>query len=103
MQIVIRTNHPLALLGLRDGAPPGVKVNVPPVMVRRDTSIPDVLDAIVHVARDVDIGLLTVWLSEKIKPSKNSAKLYINRIEVTLEQGEIRRVIAEQIHQETEN
>ena len=103
MKIVIRTNHPMVLLGLRDGTPAGVKVNIPPIISRRDISVPNILDAIVHVARDVDIGLLTVWLSEKIKPSKNSAKLYINRIEVTLEQGEIRRVISEQIHQETDN
>ncbi len=103
MEIIIRTNHPMVLLGLREGFPPGVRVNVPPVIERRDISIPDVLDAIVHVARDVDIGLLTVWLFEKIKPSKKSAKLYINRIEVTLENGEICRVIAEQIHHEADN
>ena len=103
MQIVIRTNHPMVLLGLREELPPGVRVNVPPVMARRDISVPEILDAIVHVARDVDIGLLSAWLFEKVKPSKNSAKLYINRIEVILEHGEIRRVIAEQIHQETEN
>jgi hypothetical protein len=103
MQIVVRTNHPMVLSGLREGFPLGVKVNIPPVIERRNISVPDVLDAIVHVARDVEIGLLTAWLSEKIKPSKNSTKLYINRIEVSLEQGEIRRVIAEQIHQETEN
>lgn len=103
MEIIVRTNHPLVLLGLREGFPLGVRVNVPPVIGRRDISIPDVLDAIVHVTRDVDIALLTAWLSEKIKPSKNIAKLYINRIEVTLENGEIRRVIAEQIHQEADN
>ncbi|MES2408381.1 MAG: hypothetical protein V4528_13780 [Pseudomonadota bacterium] len=103
MQIVIRTNHPMVLLSLSEGLPTGVRVNIPPVIERRDISIPDILDVIVHVARDVDIGLLTVWLSEKIKPSKNSAKLYINRIEVTLEQGEIRRLIVEQIRQETDN
>jgi hypothetical protein len=103
MKIIVRTNHPMLISGLRDGFPLGVKVNIPPVIERRNISIPDVLDVIVHVASEVDIGLLTAWLFEKIKPCKNSAKLYINRIEVTLENGEIRRVIAEQIHQETEN
>lgn len=103
MKIVIRTNHPMVLLGLGNGFPPGVRVNIPPVMAQRNISIPDVLDAIVHVARDVDIGLLSAWLFEKVKPGKNGAKLYINRTEVILEHGEIRRVISEQIHQETEN
>lgn len=74
MEIIVRTNHPMILLGLRTGFPPGVKVNIPPVIERRDISIPDVLDAIVHVACDVDIvkngDRFIIWTYSGVKKKR---------------------------------
>ena len=103
MKIVVRTNHPIVLLGLSEGAPLGVHVEVPPVIERRDINVPAILEAIVHVSRDVEIALLSTWLFEKVKPAKNSAKLHINTVQVEIEHGEITRVISTQITNEKQN
>ncbi|MDP2026425.1 hypothetical protein [Sulfuriferula sp.] len=103
MNIIIATNHPLVLHGLRSGQPLGVSVNIPPVIEHRGISVPDILEAIVHIARDVDIGLFAAWLVKKTEIDKHGTKLHINRIEVDLEQGEIIRVVTEQIHQSRED
>lgn len=100
MQISIKTDHPYVLLQIQRGAPPGVHVSVPPVIGRRSVGAPEILEAIVHVAVDVDVALLAAWLYEKVRPGKKRAQVHINRIEVLCEEGEIKKVITEQIQYE---
>jgi hypothetical protein len=103
MDIIVKTNHPIVLLNLKKDVPYGTTANIPPVIVKRDISVPDVLNAIVSISRDIDIGLFSAWLFEKTKIGKQHTTLYINKVEVTLEHGEIVRVLSEQIKQTTQD
>lgn len=103
MEIIVKSNHPIVLLGLKKDLPAGATSYVPPVVAKRDISVADALNAIVTISRDIEIGLFSAWLFEKTKIGKPYTTLYINKIEVTLEQGEIIRVLSEQIKQTSED
>ena len=103
MEIIVKSSHPIVLLSLKKDVPNGASVFVPPIISRRDISVVDALNAIVTVSRDIEIGLLGAWLFEKTKIDQNYTTVYINRVEVQLEHGEIVRVLSEQIKQTSES
>jgi hypothetical protein len=103
VEIIVKTNHPLVLLNLKNDVPIGAISKVPPVFSKRDISVPDILTAIVSISHDIDIGLFSAWLFEKTKIGKQHTTLYINKVEVTLERGEIVRVLSEQIKQTSQD
>lgn len=49
------------------------------------------------IAISVGTSLLSTWIWEKLKKSKNSTRIEIDRTEVELDEGEIKRVINEKI------
>jgi hypothetical protein len=101
MRISVQTDHPVVALGLQDGAPAGVTVSAPPVQGQRDLSIPPILEIIVHVSKEVETALLAMWLYDKVRPGKGRTRLQINRVDVDCDEGEIHRIVAEQLRQES--
>jgi hypothetical protein len=55
----------------------------------------DIFTVTLNLARDVGVGLVSAWLYDKLK--RKSAKIIYRRKEVRCEQGEIRRVIEENL------
>ena len=94
MEILVRSKHLPMILSLRNAElPPGVSVEVPPVMERRDISEAWAI-AIFSVAASVPVNVLAAWLV-KVLTDKRSTVITINRKEVRLEEGEIVRIIEE--------
>lgn len=60
--------------------------------------IPETLHFIVDVTTNLEVGLLSAWLYEKVRG--RTTRIHINRIEVQVEEGEIKRVLLEQIERE---
>jgi hypothetical protein len=101
MRIRVETDNPAVALGFKQDVPAGVRVVVPPVTTRKSIDSPEaLLEVIVETARDVEIGLLSAWLYDKVRPTKGRVRVQINSVEVLCEEGEIWRVITEQIHRE---
>ena len=78
-------------------APSGAKVEYVGSLAAKSFGIPEVLQFVVDVAKDVDLGLLVTWLYEKVK-GKNIARIAINRrevIEITYEG--IRKTLEEEV------
>jgi hypothetical protein len=75
--------------------PPGVSVVIPPVMARRDIS-EAWATAIFTVLASAPASFIAGLLVEKFKNEKSTV-VTINRKEVSLEDGEIVRVIEESI------
>lgn len=94
---------PPAALALKDAAPPeGVRLTIPPIILRRDMS-EAWATAIFTVAASIPAAtaatLIATFLTDKLKP-KRTAVITINRQEVCFEHGEISRVIEETIRVE---
>ncbi|MES9027031.1 hypothetical protein AAHH21_13065 [Stenotrophomonas sp. BSUC-16] len=86
---------------LRTGAvadlPGGATLEYQGSMVRRSVGIPDVLQFILNVSVDLEVGLLGAWLYDKVK-GRSVEAIVINRRVVTeiTEQG-IRQILEEEI------
>lgn len=94
MGIHVRSKHLPMILSLRSAElPPGVSVEVPPVMERRDIS-EAWATAIFQVVGSVPAAIIAALLV-KLLIDKRSTVITINRKEVELEEGEIVRVVEE--------
>ena len=78
--------------------PNGLKLNCESLLVRKAAVSPETLTFIVTFASGVGSGLVANWLYDKLKGRTD--KLRIERTEVEVEQGQIRRVISEKIERE---
>jgi len=58
----------------------------------------EVLNLVLEVGKDVSIALFTSWLYDRLKG--RPVKLRIDRTEILVEEGEIRRVLTERIEGE---
>lgn len=79
-------------------APGGATLTFEGLVERRALDIPGVLQFIVDCSVNVEIGLLAAWLYDKVKG--RAARLRINRVEVEIDEGEIKRVLLEQVDHE---
>lgn len=79
-------------------APGGATFTFEGFIERRALDVPGVLQFIVDSSVDIEIGLLGAWLYEKVKG--RATRLRINRVEIQIEEGEIKRVLSEQIEHE---
>ena len=84
--------------GTSVSAPGGATLTFEGLIERRAFNVPGVLQFIVNSSIDIDIGLLAAWLYEKVKG--RATHLRINRVEIQIEEGEIKRVLSEQIEHE---
>lgn len=77
--------------------PGGAKVVFQGAIVRKSFGIPEVLQFVLDTAVNVEIGLLSAWLYDKVK-GKPVERIIINRRVITefTEQG-IRQVLEEEI------
>ncbi|MCL5669446.1 MAG: hypothetical protein M1392_05650 [Gammaproteobacteria bacterium] len=75
--------------------PGGATLTFEGLIERRALDVPGVLQFIVDSSIDIEIGLLGAWFYEKVKG--RATRLRINRVEIQIEEGEITRVLSEQI------
>lgn len=94
---ILRTPGRLAS-GSSVSAPGGATLTFGGLIERRALDVPSVLQFIVDCSTDIEIGLLAGWLYEKVKG--RATRLRINRVEIQVEEGEIKRVLSEQIEYE---
>lgn len=79
--------------------PGGAKLHFQGGLVRKAVDIPEVSQYILQLAVDIDVGLFSAWLYEKLK-SRSVERVIINRVEITeITENSIRRVITEQIEE----
>lgn len=78
--------------------PGGAKVVFQGAIVRKSFGIPEILQFIVDASVNVEIGLFSAWLYDKVK-DRPVERIIINRRVITeiTEQG-IRQVLEEEIH-----
>jgi hypothetical protein len=78
-------------------APGGVKVEYQGSLVRKSFGIPEVLQLIVEVSKDVEIGLFSAWLYDKVQ-NRPVERITIRRTEITeITEAGIRKVLEEEI------
>jgi hypothetical protein len=96
MKIKIETQMtPLPFL-LRDSAPDGVRVDFDPPTSRRDVSEQDVVLIIISTALSIPAGVLSAWLYDQLKGKKRT-KITMKRRQIDCEDGELRRLIEEEM------
>ena len=78
----------------------GVLVRYEGTGFRKATGFPDIIHITIAIAEGMSIGiasgLISAWLYDKLK-GKSVEKIRIERIEVTLNKGEIERILMEKI------
>lgn len=102
MQIDVKTEFVPLTYELEKDIPAGIDVRVNRPLLRRSFDSQDVAIAVITVAANIPTGLLTAWLWEKLR-DKPRTTITINKKDVRMEQGEIARVIEEQIKIEQGN
>lgn len=76
----------------------GVSVEYCGSIMRKSFGIPEILQLVVDVAKDIEVGLFAAWLYDKVK-NKEVERIIINRRVVTEITAEgIRQVLEEEIH-----
>jgi hypothetical protein len=67
-------------------------------IVRKSFGIPEILQLVVDVSKDVEVGLLAAWLYDKVK-GKEVERITVNRRVITeITADGIRQVLEEEIH-----
>lgn len=85
--------------GMIIDAPGGAKLYFQGGLIRKAVDIPEVSQYILQLAVDIDVGLFSAWLYDKLK-SRSVERIIINRVEITeITENSIRRVITEQIEE----
>lgn len=86
---------------------PGVKAQVPggtlvleSMHMRKALNVPELLQFIVDISKDIDLALFATWLYDKVK-EKPIERITINRREITeISADTIRNVVEEEIKRE---
>lgn len=84
--------------GSRVNAPGGAILTFGGMVERRALDVPGVLQFVVDCSVNVDLGLLAAWLYDNVKG--RASRVRINRVEIEIDEGEIKRVLLEQIDHE---
>ena len=95
IEIKIETSNVMLINTIKQDAPDGVSIQTPPIIERRDLGTMPAVVIIVTFVANVSAGLVAAWLYDRIKDK--STKITINRKEVIIDKGEIRKVIEENI------
>jgi len=78
-------------------APGGVRVEYHGSLVRKSFGFPEVLQFIVDASVNVELGLFSAWLYDKVR-NKEVERITIRRTEITeISEGNIRQVLEEEI------
>ncbi len=85
--------------GMVIDAPGGAKLHFQGGLIRKAVDIPEISQYILQLAVDIDVGLFSAWIYDKLK-SRSVERVIINRVEITeITENSIRRVITEQIEE----
>jgi hypothetical protein len=75
----------------------GVKVEYQGSLVRKSFGIPEVLQLIVDVSKDVEIGLFSAWLYEKVQ-NRQVERITIRQTEIIeITEAGIRKVLEQEL------
>lgn len=84
--------------GTRITTPGGAILTYKGLVEYRAVDIPAILQFIVDRSVDIDTGLFAAWLYDKVKG--RASRIRINRVDIEIDKGEIKRVLLEQINRE---
>ena len=96
MEIKIKTNNPLLAHQIQQDIPSHIVVSVQAGIEKRDMSSSDIIITISIAAAQVLAPKVLAWLISK-RLVEHSTNITINKKEVVLNEGEIKRVIEENI------
>jgi len=83
--------------GLIINAPGGVALTYQGSLVRKSVGIPEVLQFVIDVSTNIDVGLFGAWLYDKVK-GKSVERIIINRCVVTeITEHGVRQALEEEI------
>jgi hypothetical protein len=82
-------------------APSGVSASIESVSMHKGVGFPEVVSILMQFGGTVAAGVVVNWLWDKLKRGK-AERLSIDRREITLDQGEITRIVDETIRSERE-
>jgi len=81
----------------------GVSATFKGTMFRKSVGIPDVIQLVLEIGKDVvigiGVGLISAWLYDKLN-GRDVKKLTIEKTEVTINKGQIEKIIIEKIQEE---
>jgi len=80
-------------------APGGVTVRYEGEFEVKAFDVPAVLKVVVQLGREVAVGLFATWLYDKLKGGR-ARRLRVDRMQVEITEGEIKRVLLERIEEE---
>ncbi len=101
MRIIVESKDLRVIWALREGSiPEGISIQVARSVPRGEMSITGLNSpvAVVSVAADVQVSLLSSWLYDKVKDKR--ARLTVNHRRVETEKDEIAKVLQEEMMQE---
>jgi hypothetical protein len=78
--------------------PGGAHLTIKEMYVRKAFGAHETLTLLLHFGRDISVGVIGSWLYDKLK--HRAITVRIDRVEVQIEEGEIRRVLAEHIERD---
>jgi len=85
--------------GVITDAPGGVHITMKGMSEHRAFDVPGVLEFVVDTAVNVDVGLFSAWLYDKVKRPEQT-KITIKEREIVFEEGEIKKAIEREITEE---
>ena len=92
---LMETSSPSPLVGQKRTLPGGATVTFEGIIERRALDFPSTIQLVVSFGKGVLAGVVASWLYNKIKG--RASTLRIDRTEVEIEEGEIKRIIKEKI------
>jgi len=85
--------------GMVIDVPGGAQLHFKGTLVRKAIGIPEISQYILQLAVDIDVGLFSAWLYDKLR-SRSVERALIIRVEILeITENNIRRVISEQIEE----
>jgi hypothetical protein len=81
---------------LEEGKPNGIEFTILPVRMQRSLDFEPIANIVINFASNVSAGLFVLWLLPKL-PEKVRKKITIGSRETRWDEGEIRRIIAEEL------
>ncbi len=83
---------------LRDEAPEGVTVHIPPIPMKRGYfDHAPIIDITLTLARDVSVSLFVAWLLKKFERKPPTTKITMRRREIEWDEGKLRKAIEEEL------
>lgn len=96
VKLTLETRDVPVAFRLKNDLPPGVSVKLLPVIAHRGIDSDTIAIALLALANNVSINLFSSWLYDKLKGGR-SKTVIINKREIEIEEGNIKRIIEESV------